>query len=165
MFKNNSTFMLCVLGSSANKIWELQAKFPENKDCMLSDHLSKFTGYLLTANHIGFLWHVQGWDPRILLIQRPSVNDAPLFCTLLVQHQTSVSLMKNCWVLPKSDQIYSINTPNFLLVKVASNAMLVEYSIKWTFKLLIKVAGDRPELPQGGQQKGRCWSPLSGDQW
>lgn len=51
--------MLCVLSSSTNKIWEFQAKFPENKDCMLNDHLSKVTGYLLTANHIRFLWHVQ----------------------------------------------------------------------------------------------------------
>lgn len=55
MLKNNSTFMLRVLTSSANEMWESQAKFPENKSCILSDHLSKVTGCLLTANDIGFL--------------------------------------------------------------------------------------------------------------
>jgi len=37
--------MLCVLSLSANQMQEFQAKFPENKECMLSDYLRKVTRY------------------------------------------------------------------------------------------------------------------------
>lgn len=45
MFKIYFYLMLCVLSLSVNEMQESEAKFPENKECILNDYVRKVTSY------------------------------------------------------------------------------------------------------------------------